>query len=191
MDVSDDLTVESSFYEEDIVLENLTIGMVKQDNVECCVCFNYYWGVKLPNCTHFICPKCYCKIYNGFISSDFISKNVKPIFPETPIYPYQNKDDNYEIYFSITNDDTYLEWFINDNEDLYNSVMMNSEFVNELDCKIKYWFKNNEEINQYNDNMLKYKNELDTWDDAINDYNEKYDEEKENNAHQKCPLCRL
>jgi len=191
MDFRDNLSLETYFRGEDIALENLTIGVVKQDNIECCVCFNYHWGVKLPNCDHFICPKCYYKIYNGYISSDFCDTTHEPLYPEPPIYPYQNKDHNYEIYLGITNDDTYLEWFVNENEDLYNSVMLNSEFIDDLDCKIKNWFETDDLLKQYNENILKYKNELATWDDAINDYNEKYDEEKENNAHQKCPLCRL
>ena len=62
MDLRDDL--ESLLnYDEDELLENITFGMVKQDNIECCVCLNCHWGVRLPNCNHFICPKCYYKIY--------------------------------------------------------------------------------------------------------------------------------
>lgn len=92
--------------------------MVKQDNIECCVCLNYHWGVKLPNCNHFICPKCYYKLFNGYISEEFYRKNSKPKYPEKPAYPYKNKDKNKEIFYSITRDDTYLEWFIDNN---YNS----------------------------------------------------------------------
>ena len=77
--------------------------------------------IKLPNCNHFICPKCYYKLFNGYISDGFYSKNSEPKYPEKPIYPYQNKDKNKNIFYSITEDDTYLEWFIDENEDLYNS----------------------------------------------------------------------
>ena len=55
MDFRDDLAVHTLLFGEEEALENMTIGMIKQDNIECCVCLNFNWGVKLPNCSHFIC----------------------------------------------------------------------------------------------------------------------------------------
>ena len=165
--------------------------MIKQDNIECCVCLNFHWGVKLPNCSHFICPKCYYKIYYGYISSDFHNNNIEPKSPKKPIYPYKNPDVNKELFNDITNDNTFLEWFISENEDLYNSVKMNSEFVDNLDVKLKFWFENNELIKKYESEMIKYENDLDTYNTDIEDYNENYEEEKVANSQRICPLCRF
>ncbi len=152
MDFLDKLEVETFLVGEDEALNNITIDLIKQDNIECCVCLNYYWGVKLPNCNHFLCPKCYYEIYYGFISSDFKSKNHFPVRPDKPIYPYQNHDKNKEIFHSITNDNTFLEWFIFDNEDLYNSVKLNTEYVDNLDFNLKKWFENNEILHLFSFN---------------------------------------
>ena len=45
---------------EDIELEIWWLNggadnMVREDDIECCVCYENHWGVKLPNCDHFIC----------------------------------------------------------------------------------------------------------------------------------------
>jgi hypothetical protein len=187
MDYRDELAMNALFQGEDKALENITIGMVKQDNIECCVCLNFHWGVKLPNCNHFICPKCYYRIYNGYIGSKFHSKNLDPKYPEKPIYPYQNQDKNKEIFYSMNNnDDTYLEWFIHENEDLYN---LNKELDN-LDGNLKDWFKNNELIKQYDIDSTKYRNDLDKYWVDIEKYNNLYKKEKELNSHKICPLCR-
>jgi hypothetical protein len=191
----DDLEVQILLFGEDEALDNITIGMVKEDNIECCICLNYHWGVKLPNCNHFICPKCYYKLFNGYISEDFYSKKNEPKYPEKPIYPYQNKDKNKEIFYSITQDDTYLEWFLDDNQDLYNSVKLNTEFVEDLDIHLKYWFENNEIIKQWENNFIQYEKDLKKYNIDIEEYNELYAklyaEEKENNSQRRCPLCRL
>jgi len=193
MDYRDYLEVRARFYGEDEALENLTIGMVKQDNIECCVCLNFHWGVKLPNCNHFICPKCYYKIYHGFISSKFYRENPEPhySYDEKPIYPYQNVDKNREIFNTITNDPKFLEWFVNDNEDLYNSIKTNSDFVDNIDANLETWFKNNDLIQKYNDNLINYKNKVKQFHIDLEEYNELYEEEKECNSKQLCPLCRL
>jgi hypothetical protein len=196
MDFRDELETDIFLYGEDKALENITNDMIKQDNIECCVCLNFHWGVKLPNCSHFICPKCYYRIYNGYISCDFHSENLNPEEPKEPIYPYQNRDINKEIFKSITNNNIYLnniylEWFIDDNEDLYNSVKMNSEFVDKLDVKLKLWFENNELLKQYENDILQYKNLLEQYNIDIETYNEKYEAEKDDNAQKICPLCRL
>ena len=188
MNFRDDLAVHTLLFGEEEALENMTIGMIKQDNIECCVCLNFNWGVKLPNCSHFVCSKCYYKIYNGYISGDFYSKTTEPKYPVKPIYPYQNQDKNKELFKSITNNNIYLEWFIDDNEDLYNSVKMNSEFVDNLDVKLKLWFKNNELLKQYENDILQYKNLLEQYNIDIEAYNEKYEEEKIDNS-QKNVLC--
>jgi hypothetical protein len=191
MDLRDDLTVETLLFGEDEALDNITIGLIKKDNIECCVCLNNSWGVKLPNCNHFICPKCYYKIYHGYISSDFHYENLEPKCPEKPIYPYLNKDKNMEIFYSITKDNTYLEWFIDENEDLYNSVKFNTEFVDKLDVKIKKWFENNELIEKYENDLLQYKNDDEQFNIDIEEYNELYAQEKECKSQKICPLCRL
>jgi hypothetical protein len=46
MDFRDDLAVHTLLFGEEEALENMTIGMIKQDNIECCVCLNFNWGVK-------------------------------------------------------------------------------------------------------------------------------------------------
>lgn len=201
MDYRDNLAFGTLLFGEDEALENITIGMVKQDNIECCVCLNYHWGVKLQNCNHFICPKCYYKLFNGYISEDFNSKNSEPKHPEhlkKPIYPYQNKDKNKEIFYTITQDDTYLEWFIDNNEDLYNSVKLNTEFVEDLNIHLKYWFENNEIIKQWENDLIQWENDLiqyekdlEQYNNDIEEYNKLYTKEKENNSQRKCPLCRL
>ena len=191
MDIRNELEVETLFFGEDEALDNITIGMVKQDNIECCICLNYHWGVKLPNCNHFICPKCYYKLFNGYISDGFYSKNSEPKYPEKPIYPYQNKDKNKDIFYSITEDDTYLEWFVDENEDLYNSVKLNSEFVDNLDVKLKRWFENNKDIKQYENDLIQYNKNIELFNNDIEEYNELYAKEKEDNSQKICPLCRL
>lgn len=191
MDIRDDLDVEIFLYGEDQALENISIGLIKEDDIECCVCLNNYWGVKLPNCNHFICPKCYYKIYNGFVESEFYSKNPKPKYPETPIYPYQNKDKNKEIFHSITKNTSYLEWFVDENEDLYNSIKMNSEFVDNLDVNIRRWFENNKYITQYENELIQHRKNIEQFNEDTEEYNELYDEEKEANSQKICPLCRL
>lgn len=190
MDFRDDLEVDILLFGENEALNNITVDMIKEDNIECCVCLNYHWGVKLPNCNHFICPKCYYKIYNGFISNYFLSENIEPIYPETPIYPYKNKDTNKDIFYGITEDDKYLEWFIDENEDLHNSIKINSVFVENINDELKCWFENNELIKQYENDLIQYKNDMEQYNIDIEKYNYMYKEEKEYNAQQKCPLCR-
>jgi hypothetical protein len=190
MDFRDDLAVNILLFGEEEALDNITIGMIKQDNIECCVCLNFHWGVKLPNCSHFICPKCYYKIYNGYISCDFHSKNTEPKYPVEPIYPYKNLDKNKEIFYSITNDTAYLEWFIDENEDLYNSVKINSNFIANIDDKLKFWFENNDLIKRYENDLIKYENELDNISIEMEEYNELYEQNKIDNSQSLCPLCR-
>ena len=190
MDFRDDLAVETFLLGEEEALDNITIGMIKQDNIECCVCLNYHWGVKLPNCNHFICPKCYYKIYNGYISDDFYNKITEPKYPIKPIYPYQNPDKNKEIYYTITNNSTYLQWFIEENEDLYNSVKMNSEFIANIDDNLKIWFETNNLIKDYENELIKYENEMEQYNINIEEYNELYEQEKIDNSQSLCPLCR-
>lgn len=190
MDFRDDFEVDILLFGENEALNNITVNMIKEDNIECCVCLNYHWGVKLPNCNHFICPKCYYKIYNGFISNNFLSENTGPTYPETPIYPYKNKDTNKEIFYCITKDDKYLEWFIDENEDLHNSIKINSEFVKNINNDLKFWFENNELIKQYESDLIKYKNDMKQYNIDIEKYDYVYKEEKEYNIQKKCPLCR-
>jgi hypothetical protein len=125
------------------------------------------------------------------VSSRFYIENPKPNHPEKPIYPYQNKDKNKEIFYSITEDDTYLEWFIDENEDLYNSVKLNTEFVDNLDVKLKKWFENNEIIEKYENDLIQYKKDVEQYYNDIEEYDELYSQEKEDNSQKLCPLCRL
>ena len=73
-----------------------------------------------------------------------------------PIYPYVNVINNLEIYWQLSSDLTYKEWFIYSNEDLYDSIMIHSKLVEDIDCKIKKWFENNELIIQYKIDNNKY-----------------------------------
>jgi len=190
-DIRDELSYQTALFGEETALQNITNGMVKQDNVECCICLNFNWGVKLPNCNHFLCPKCYYKIYCGYISSDFLNENIEPEHKSAPIYPYKDAQINDELFHTITNDETHLEWFVEENEDFYNSVKMKSEFVKNVDIKIKRWFKNNKVIKQHVIEVLQYEKWLTQFYDDMTNYNQKYDEEKHNNAQKSCPMCRL
>jgi hypothetical protein len=191
LDFRDDLEFDTYLYGEDEALDKITIGLIKEDNIECCVCLYNHWGVKLPNCNHFICPKCYYKIYNGYISSNFYNNNSEPKCPREPIYPYKNQDKNKEIFYSITINETYLEWFVDENQDLYNSVKLNTEFVHNLDVNLKKWFQDNKDIKKYEEDLIKYKNDLEQFYIDIKKYNEMYEEEKMYNKKKICPLCRL
>lgn len=68
---------------------------------------------------------------------------------------------------------------------------MNSEFVNNLDVKLKIWFENNELLKKYDIDMIQYKNLLEQYNIDIEAYNERYEEEKDANSKKICPLCRL
>jgi hypothetical protein len=196
VDYNDELTIETIIFGENQALENITVGLYKKDNIECCVCLNDSWGVKLPNCTHFICPKCYYKIYNGYVPSNFHIKNPYPNHPEIsrPNYPYQNKDKNEEIFYSITENNKYLEWFMYENEDLYNSVKLNTEYVDNLDVEIKKWFEHNELLEKYENDLIQYeiqqKKIIKQFYIKIQKYDRLYYQEKINNAQKLCPLCR-
>lgn len=165
--------------------------MVKEDNIECCVCLNFDWGVKLPKCNHFICPICYYKLYYGYVGDDFYNNNPNPISPKKPDYPYINTNQNSEIYNNLTDDDSYKDWFINENEDLYNCVKINSEFVNNINNNIKKWFEKNELIIKYEIDLIEYELNSKKYNDEIDIYNNLIKKEKNNNIKKICPLCRL
>lgn len=177
--------------EIEIMTEIISECMVKEDNIECCVCLNFHWGVKLPNCNHFICPKCYYKLYYGYVSETFYTNNPTPIYPEKPTYPYINISQNSEIYNNLTDDDTYKDWFINENEDLYNCVKINSEYIDNLNNNVKKWFEKNEVIIRYENDLLQHEVNYKKYSDEIDIYSDLLKEEKENNTQNKCPLCRL
>jgi hypothetical protein len=65
-----------------------------------------------------------------------------------------------------------------------------SEYVDNLNVKIKFWFENNELIKNYEIYLIKYKTDLEQYDIDIEDYNEKYEEEKKDTSQKMCPLCR-
>ena len=44
--------------------EYITETMEKKDNIDCCVCLEHRWGVKLPSCNHYLCRKCYFIIFH-------------------------------------------------------------------------------------------------------------------------------
>ena len=171
-------------------LEFLTEDMVKRDNVECCVCLDFHWGVKMPNCEHFICPKCFITMKNGYISSDFHEKYHKPEKPKKPKYPYEDDKKNRELFKSITNDERYLEWFVCENKDLYDSIKINSEYVKTIDDDLKAWFENNEQIEQYYCDLSKYEDNIITYYHQMRKYEELYEMEQCNNSQRKCPLCK-
>ena len=189
-DTRDELSCRTSLLGEETALQNITNGMVKQDDIECCVCLNRNWGVKLPNCNHFLCPKCYYKLYYGYITSDFFNENTLPEHKSAPIYPYKDARTNNELFHTITNNETHLEWFVEENEDFYNSVKIKSEFVKNVDIKIKHWFKSNELIKQYKIDELQYDNWQRQYCHDIGNYNRKYEKERINNTQKLCPMCR-
>ena len=178
-------------FEIEIMSKNVSNDMVKEDNIECCVCMEFHWGVKLPNCNHFICPKCYYNLYYGFVSDRFYTNNSRPIHPEKLTYPYVNISQNLEIYNNLTEDETYMDWFINDNEDLYNCIKVKSEFVDNINNNILQWFENNELIIKYENDLLQYELNYKKYIDKNDIYLKLLEEEKENNTKKICPLCRL
>ena len=102
--------------EIDTMSKIYTECMVKEDNIECCVCLEFNWGVKLPNC-------------HGYVEDYFYMNNPKPICIEEinePTYPYQNNTQNLELYNNLTREDTYKEWFINHNKELYECIKNNN-----------------------------------------------------------------
>ena len=182
----------------DLNIENCFEDFIKEDNIECCVCLEFNWGVKLPNCNHFICPKCYHKIYNGFISNKFYDNNPYPTSPQIPkvsIYPYLNSDENLEIYTKIAKDCDLKEWFVEQQQDLYECYKYNNyEFAN---INIKIWFDTNEHLKKYEDNLLlysielkKYQSDYILYETQIKNYEIKKQIERRKNCKMKCPLCR-
>ena len=187
----DDHTKSLEDLEIKIMSKIVSEDMVKEDNIECCVCMEFNWGVKLPNCNHFICPICYYKMYYGYISHTFYHNNPRPIYPEKPSYPYTITRQNSEIYDTLTNDDTYKKWFINENEDLYNCIKLKSEFVDDIINTILQWFQNNELITKYENDLIQYEINYKKYCDELDIYSNLLEEEKENNIKNFCPLCRL
>ena len=178
-------------YEIEIMSKIVSEDMVKEDNIECCVCMEFHWGVKLPNCNHFICPKCYYIMYYGYVSDDFYANNPSPIYPEKPSYPYTITSQNTEIYDTLTNADTYKEWFINENEDLYNCIKLKSEFVDNINNTILQWFQNNELITKYENDLIQYELNYKKYWVEQDIYSNLLKKEKNNNINNNCPLCRL
>jgi hypothetical protein len=84
-----------------------------------------------------------------------------------------------------------LEWFVDENQDLYNSVKLNTEFVDNLDVNLKKWFQDNEDIKKYEKDLINYKNDLEQFYINIDHYNKFYNKEKIYNSKKCCPLCRL
>jgi hypothetical protein len=188
---------------EDMDLEiwclNETDDMVKEDDIECCVCYENHWGVKLTNCDHFICPKCYYKIYYyGYLSSEFINENSKPIDPERPkepIYPFVPEKLEV-IYNELTNNDKYKSWFILSNEELYDHIVFN-DYKCKMERNIINWFQTNNELKIYEEDKNKYKlackeyqSKLDIFCEEMEEYRSKEEEEREQNCIRSCPLCR-
>ena len=188
----------------DSYLDYYTDCMIKQDNIECPICLDNFWGVKLPNCQHYICGSCYYKIYNGFLSQQFIENIQKPIRPKilTDInYPYNIKEIGKkkleEIYDNLSSDETYKNWFIEDNEELYSAIKLNSEYVEELQENVKNWFLDNKKIKEYDDNFQKYfieqKENNELWVKYLEEYSV-YEEKKRHellkNSSMRCPFCR-
>lgn len=179
-------------------IEDYFDDFIKEDNIECCVCLESDWGVKLPKCNHFICPKCYYKLYYGFISDDFYKNNPYPNYPkmpEKPLYPYLNPDENLQIYLKLSNNDDLKEWFIEQQEDLYECYKSNN--VEIANINMKEWFDTNEIIKKHEDNILSYNVEFKKYQDnyvlyqkQLKNYEIRKIKEKINNCKSTCPLCR-
>jgi hypothetical protein len=172
--------------------------MEKTENeVECCICLEIEFGVKLPNCNHFVCPKCYYKLYYGYLSDAFHSNNPCPVAPQKPIYPYLDVIANLEIFHNLINKDmdkdwfvTEKDWFISENEDLYNCIKK-SECVDYVDINVKKWFENNAQLAQYENDVLQYELDNIKYSNQQLIYSELCKEEIENNTQNRCPMCRL
>ena len=188
-------------FEIDTMSKIYTECMVKEDNIECCVCLEFNWGVKLPNCNHYICSKCYYKIYyHGYVEDYFYTNNPKPIRIEKinePTYPYQNNTQNLELYNNLTREDTYKEWFINHNKELYECIKNNNEDFINIDIKLKQWFETDEKIKMYENELMKYdidyKDYLikyEKWSIYIKKYNILLENHRKTNCKKSCPLCR-
>ena len=178
----------------DVIAEFIGEDMIKEDSIECCVCFELNYGVQLPNCNHFICSKCYCKIYYGYIDDTFYKNHLPPKYIETiktPVYPYLNTTENLEIYNKLTNDYFFKEWFIDENEDLYNCVKNNDDAVYDISDKVKEWFITNENIKKYENDLIQHKINRDKFDKDMETYELLKKEHKQKNIKKKCPLCRL
>ena len=185
--------------ELDIWCLNETEDMIKKDEIECCVCYENHLGVKLPNCDHFICPKCYYKIYHfGFLSSEFINENSKPVGPERPkepIYPFVSEKLEV-IYNELTNNEKYKYCFINSIEDLYEHIIFNDYKCN-IEIIIINWFQTNNELKIYEEDKNKYKLDYEEYRSKIaifceemEEYRSREEEERNLNCSKLCPLCR-
>ena len=180
-------------------------GMERKEDVECCCCLNVLSCVKLPNCDHFICPKCYHKIYHGFISNDFYHINRRPVFgQENPEYPYKNADENTEIYNRL-NENTvlnvdidiqksmYEDWFIHSNEDLYTSINEERDFLEEFVktkpyetlLNIKDWFENDKKIKKYEEDLIKFHVDYKLFEENSDLYERLCEENRKNNCVKK------
>ena len=186
-------------YEIEFMSELYTEDMIKEDDIECCVCYENHWGVKLPNCDHLICPKCYYKIYHyGFLSYEFINENSQPVGPERPketIYPFIPEKLEL-IYDELTNNDKYKSWFINSNEELYEHIKFYDYKCN-IDSNIINWFQTNNELKIYEEDKNKYKlvckeyqSKLDIFCEEMEEYRSREEEERQQNCGRMCPLCR-
>jgi hypothetical protein len=196
---------------EETDIEYETSDMVREDAIECPVCLETRWGVRLPNCSHFICAKCYYTIYKGFIPEKFKQCCLQPIEPEAPPnrripeYPYTyNKEELESIFDSFEIKSDFRGWFINENKDLYISIKRNTEYVEDVENVIKEWFKNDKKIKLYKQSIKSYKDSKEEYDKLWSNYCKEYDKylkeleeyneyleyEEEWNSKKKCPLCR-
>lgn len=194
----------SRLIDPDSKIDDYTDGMIKQDNIECPICLENFWGVKLPNCEHYICGRCYYKMYNGFLSQTFMEKNQKPTSPKllkAPEYPYSIKllgeKKLKEIYDKLSSDETFKSWFINENEELYNAIKLNSVYVEDLEENIKNWFLDNKKLKEHEDNLKNYniekKENYDLWSkyyEESRNYYQRENNELNNNRRECCPFCR-
>ena len=184
----------------------ISTDIIKENNIECSVCLEFNWGIKLPNCNHFICPNCYDKIHNGFISDNFYNTNPypkPPEIPKEPIYPYLNSIENLKIYNKISKHDFRLknwfieikEWFIEQQQDLYECYKCNDdEYINN---SMKTWFETDELIQKYENSLIlydieqkKYIDDYLLYEKQMDNYKIKKNIERMNNCSKKCPLCR-
>jgi hypothetical protein len=118
------------------------------------------------------------------IEDKFFNTNNNPNITK-PVYPYVDVITNLEIYWQLSDDLNYKEWFIYSNEDLYDSIMMQSQLVEDIDCKIKKWFENNYLIMQYKLAYTKYMVEGDRGNQYL------VEKERNKNCKRAYPLSRL
>ena len=167
---SDDLLIKK--YNDIFICHNCILlysnkDIIIKDNNECPICYDETKVIKLSLCGHYLCIKCFKKIYYGkSLSETKYNPKIKTYKPKFPyefkkIREYQNWiDENEEIYYG-------------NNKKLWNKI-----------CKKRSEWMNTEEFIEYEKKEKIYRKLEEENDDILHGLgNESYNTSK-------CPLCR-